>query len=122
MRFILIIVFGASQFLVHAQKKDSSVAQSGNPEVRITANTESLDDYFVITITADNIKARQLNKSIAINTLAQLSNYLAKNIQNINKEKVAVEYPLTASFQLVDPVFDLLKKNKISRWRMIPFQ
>lgn len=117
--FAITLLFAA--FAGFSQEKDSSaVHKAENTGIRITNEATSLHEYFIITITADSITARHRDKPVAIKTLAQLDNYLAKNIQNINKEKVAIEYPLTASFQLVDPVFDLLRKHRISKWRMLP--
>ena len=122
MKYPLVIVFLVVWSTAFGQKKDSSAVQSRTEEVRIVADTTKSDDYFIITITKEKLKVRLRNRPLEISSIAQLADYLKKNIEKIDKERIAVEYPLNTPFQTVEPLFDLLKRNGIYKWRLMMMQ
>ena len=122
MKYPLVIVFLVVWSIAFGQKKDSSAVQSRTEEVRIVADTTKSDDYFIITITKEKLKVRLRNRPLEISSIAQLADYLKKNIEKIDKERIAVEYPLNTPFQTVEPLFDLLKRNGIYKWRLMMLQ
>ena len=103
-------------------KSKSQAPKAAEPKVSVTSEKINWNEYFIVTVSKDSLKATLEGKNTDVGDSAQLDVYIANNIQKINPDKVAIRYPINAPFQMVQPVFSIFGRHKILRFKLITVQ
>lgn len=122
MKSLLVMILVMHGLAGFSQKKDSSTLKSSGPTLRIVAEPNSAIGYFTIRITRDSMKVSWGDDILMIRDTSQLDAYLLKHRPSIDKEKIAVEYAINVPFQTIHPVFNLLQKHGIRKWKLVPLK